>query len=431
MNIVEAFLKFNGQMIIVVSGLSGTGRTELASKLSSLLNFTTVDQKDFYKKNYDIKAKLPNGKEIIVWDSDDAINWDAFNTAVNLAKDNGVVVVGVSFNKALITFAPDYHFHISMPKQVLYEKRQKKIEANKEEHPEEYEEYEDGTARLVMNQITYPYYVETVKNSVVNKFYNTNKYSIDDMYDMSFDTLMEFISKSVYKDQQGGSKKRAKGGVSAAEVYAKFGLPYDNNVQVAERPSNAAEIYSRFGIPYGESSLPIPGISSMQNAPGNYTLPPIPGMPGNGEPEMPLLPAHMMIPHARQMQQTHQFGMVGGSNEPEEENLDIYRKYGIPHNMPFMPDSSFDDGAKDPESIYKKYGIPHSVPREQNGGMINVTNIPGDTYGEPSSSITTETDPMARIIYENKTSDYSIGEDVDIPLSIKLEEHTPNGFIYR
>ena len=56
--------------------------------------------------------------------------------------------------------------------------------------------------KLVINQPTYPYYLETLNKSNINKFINTNKYNQEQVYDQGFDSLMELIFDNLYKNRK-------------------------------------------------------------------------------------------------------------------------------------------------------------------------------------------------------------------------------------
>jgi uridine kinase len=55
MNIVEAYIKFNKGLIIVVSGISGCGKTTLARDIERDFNLKLIDQYDYYLEKYDNK----------------------------------------------------------------------------------------------------------------------------------------------------------------------------------------------------------------------------------------------------------------------------------------------------------------------------------------------------------------------------------------
>ena len=46
-----------------------------------------------------------------------------------------------------------------------------------------------------MNQLIYPYYLESTKKAKINKFINTNELTDAEVYDEAFDTLISFIDK--------------------------------------------------------------------------------------------------------------------------------------------------------------------------------------------------------------------------------------------
>ena len=202
MNVIEAYIKYHGQLIILVSGLSACGKTILAQNLSSDLKIPMIKQREFYKKDYNKTVKLSTGKEIIEWDSNDAIDWDKLNDKIAKDGKNGIVLVGTAFPKDKITFHPEYHFHVSVSKQNCLDQRGKVLEENKDKYPQEYKEFKDGTAKLIMDEVTYPYYKKSIEESIINKFFNSNKLSQNEMTGQAFDMVIELIEKFLYKDRK-------------------------------------------------------------------------------------------------------------------------------------------------------------------------------------------------------------------------------------
>ena len=197
MNVVEAYIKFNKQFIIFISGLSpGSGKTLVAKNIKKDFGIKMLNQINYYKKDYKNKIKLPNDKEIINWDSDDSIDWKNFNKDIKKNKSKGIIVCGFSFPKDKITEKANFHIHLSISKKNNLEKRKEMTENN-----DKYSHLDFNTIKLVMNQLTYPYYLDTLNRSNINKFINTNKYDKNQIYDQVFDSLMEFIFNSLYKDR--------------------------------------------------------------------------------------------------------------------------------------------------------------------------------------------------------------------------------------
>lgn len=201
MNIVEKYIHDKGQLLILVSGLPACGKLVLGKNISRDFKIKLIDQFDYYKKDYNVTATLPDGTELINWYTDDAIDWNKFNDDMNTLKKNGLVVVGISLPSDKIQSNVDYHIHLNLPKQLCIDRRKDFLEKNKEKYEEEYKLIGTQTEKLKMNQLVYPYYLESMKKSTINKFINMGEMSDDDVYDAAFDTLINFISKSVYGKQ--------------------------------------------------------------------------------------------------------------------------------------------------------------------------------------------------------------------------------------
>lgn len=212
MNIVEAYIKFKGQLVILISGLSGTGKKELANKICRDLKIGYISTLKFCKKDYNNKIKLPNGEEVINWDSDDAIDWKALNKEIDSQKSKGVVVSGEVFPTKNMSVPIDFHLHIKKKKQDIIQNRKDFLEKHKNE-PEfskEYKSMQDSTWAWKFNQITYPYYLKSVENSTITKFLNSSELNNDKIYDEAFDYLMNSISKYLYKDMKRIRRQQAR-----------------------------------------------------------------------------------------------------------------------------------------------------------------------------------------------------------------------------
>jgi adenylate kinase family enzyme len=193
MNIVEAYIKFNGQLVVLISGLPGCGKTGLGKSVARDFKIKLIDQYNYYKKDYDNKTTLPDNTTIVNWYTDDAIDWDKFNEDINAEKKSGVVVIGVSLPEDKLSFHPDTHIHLKISKQQCLEKRKVYLENNKDEYPEEYELLHTPAEKLKMNLLIFPYYLETIKKEKINKFININEIEDDKIYDEVFDYLINLI----------------------------------------------------------------------------------------------------------------------------------------------------------------------------------------------------------------------------------------------
>lgn len=195
MNIVEAYIKFNGQLIILVSGLSGCGKLALGKSITRDFKIKLLDQHNYYKKDYNVITSLPDGTKIINWYTDDAIDWEKFNDDINKYKKEGIAVIGMSFPVNKLNFDPDYHIHLNISKQICLEKRKEFLEKHKDEYMDEYKVINTPTEKLIMNQFIFPYDIESTKNSKVNKFVNINELTDEQVYDGVFEVLKDFIQR--------------------------------------------------------------------------------------------------------------------------------------------------------------------------------------------------------------------------------------------
>jgi len=194
-NIVEAYKEFNKQLIILISGLSGSGKTSLSENISRDFKLKLIDTKQFYKKDFDEKITLSNGVEVVNYDSDDAFDWEQMNKEVNKYKEEGIVVIGHLFPTNKLQFNADYHVHLKITKQELRKNRMEFIE----KHPEK--KFNIETESLRINALTYPYYLETLKKMKMDKYLDVSEMDDDVVYDIVFDDIIKFIKSAVYSSK--------------------------------------------------------------------------------------------------------------------------------------------------------------------------------------------------------------------------------------
>lgn len=212
MNIVEAYIKFKGQFIILISGLPGCGKLNIAKSLSKDFKFKLLDQYNYYKKDYNEMSTLQDGTKVINWYNDNAIDWDKLKDDIEKDKKKGVIVVGISFPQDKIR--GDYHVHLTMSKQMCMDKRKEFLEKHKDEnkYDQEYKILNTPTEKLIMNQLIFPYYLEARKNSKIDKWINMDTIeSEDDVYDIVFNHMLDIVKTYLAEhDKQIISEKTAK-----------------------------------------------------------------------------------------------------------------------------------------------------------------------------------------------------------------------------
>lgn len=192
MNIVEKYIEINSSLILFISGMSGCGKTQIGKFISRDFKIKLIDQDDYYIKSHDVKTKLGD-KEVINWYTDDAIDWDKFNKDIEKAKTSGVIVIGNTLPDDRMALKPDLHIQLSMSKQECVRRRLLFLEHDKQDINEEFE-------KLKINKLAYPYYLETVNRSKINKFVNITEKSDDTIYDDIFDIVISFIKVKLKQD---------------------------------------------------------------------------------------------------------------------------------------------------------------------------------------------------------------------------------------
>ena len=210
MNIVDAYIKFNSQLIILISGFSGSGKTVLARNIQRDFKLSFLNLNDFYREDYNEMVDLGNDIKVIDWDNPESIDWNKFNMEVNLNKSKGVVVSGFGFPKDKIDFKQDFHIRIDVPKPLLLDLRHKYLEENKDNKLNEFKNTD--TEKLILNKLSYGHYLKIKENSEYTYVYNLYGLSEEESvnldkitektYDVIFDYVIKEIEKNVYKSRK-------------------------------------------------------------------------------------------------------------------------------------------------------------------------------------------------------------------------------------
>ena len=121
MNILQAYIKYYKQFIILIIGLPCTNKSKIAKELVNdlklpIININHYLIKDKYtEKNVDdIKFKL--------YEDDQNYDWEKLNNDVNNIKTNGLILYGNYINKNKINFKIDFIFFINMNIELCTEK---------------------------------------------------------------------------------------------------------------------------------------------------------------------------------------------------------------------------------------------------------------------------------------------------------------------
>lgn len=192
MNVVEAYIKFNKQMIILISGLPGSYKSEVAKNLAKDFKLSYHNLREYTKADYNTEVELPNGSKMVDWDSVDAFDWDKVNETLENEKSKGIVMVGTTFPSNYITANIDNHSHIKISKRNYITRRHENLKKNPDKggNAKLVELIDTPTESLMINKVIFPNYLQNVEKSNINKFINANEMSADDIYDDLFDYLL-------------------------------------------------------------------------------------------------------------------------------------------------------------------------------------------------------------------------------------------------
>lgn len=203
MNVVEAYITFKNQLIIIISGLTGCGKTSVAKRIAKNFKINYIDQNNYYIKDFKNTITTPNNEEFNNIYTDDAIDWKKFNDDVNDKKSSGVIIN--AFTTSNIDFTPDIHIHLSMSKQRCIENRHKYLTKNKDKYKKEFEEIDSQLEKWKFNHLTYPYYLETRKNMDITNMINVTEQHEIETYNQVWDLIINdyiipYTKKINYKE---------------------------------------------------------------------------------------------------------------------------------------------------------------------------------------------------------------------------------------
>jgi len=190
MNIVEAYKKFNSQLIVLVSGYSGTHKSKIAKFIGKIFNLKCISLKQFYYPNYDTSITVASGENnnITLIDYDDiyrSVDWKKLNKYVK--ENNNIVICGFGFPSELITFKTDFHIYLKINKQKLFE--------NMDEYIKKRDIKDRENAKLIFNKITFNHNEKLMKDGKIDKFVNLNEMSFEETKKSIFDYLIFMIDK--------------------------------------------------------------------------------------------------------------------------------------------------------------------------------------------------------------------------------------------
>jgi ABC-type dipeptide/oligopeptide/nickel transport system ATPase component len=207
MNIVEAYKSQHKQLVILLSGFSGSGKSLIGKSLVKDMNrnkgeksseFVFLNLNDFYKDEKEYNKIIEVGElKVIDWDDPEAVDWEKFNKKINEVKSNGVVVSGFAFPKDKLNFFTDFHIHIKISKDDLIKNRHEFTQEKLDDKTSRVGEIGEEMEKRILNKVTFPHYLKSLEVSQINKFFTVENNQIKKVYDDAFDYLMEIIKKKL------------------------------------------------------------------------------------------------------------------------------------------------------------------------------------------------------------------------------------------
>lgn len=118
MNLIEAYLKYFNQLIILLIGYPCTNKSSYAKDLCLDASLNIINLNDYLIKDKYIEKVFTdvsnNNKEIKfkIYEDSENINWVKFNDDINNLKSSGVVIHCNFLDKEKINFDIDFAFYL-------------------------------------------------------------------------------------------------------------------------------------------------------------------------------------------------------------------------------------------------------------------------------------------------------------------------------
>jgi uridine kinase len=187
MNIIEAYKKYNSQLIILISGYSGTKKSKLAKFIAKLFDLKSVSLNNFYYEKYENYVDVKEDVKIL--DYDDiykSVDWKKLNDYV---KENKFIIIsGFGFPSELINFKTDFQIYLKINKQNLFQNREEFIKKHNSE-------LQDDILKLIFNKITFAHNEKIMKESKIDKYVNLNESNFEDVKKDACEYMFHKISK--------------------------------------------------------------------------------------------------------------------------------------------------------------------------------------------------------------------------------------------
>jgi len=197
MNIIQAYLKKYNKCIIAISGLCGSGKSNIAKQLALDLErnkvpFKLINLEEYRYNEKEIKATISEGNVVNDTENLGMYDWGKFNNDIEQFMGNGVIIYGEMLPESKLKIQPDIHLHVKQVKQNLLANRKKYVEKHNQTFDEEKE-------LQIMNKIIYPRYMKYLEeeSKKINKFLNANKKNEEELINEAFGYIMNFVQEKL------------------------------------------------------------------------------------------------------------------------------------------------------------------------------------------------------------------------------------------
>lgn len=186
MNLLEEYILRKGNIIILISGLSGSNRSLLAKEIEKDFKLLELVSLDNYCDSGRVKVIEFFENKVNDWDDIDVYDWDKFNE--NIKHDKNYVIFGDAFPKNKLKFEPNFHIHITISKDKLIEKRKEYINANLDKCKDMLV-FVDKLNTFI-NKITYSHYIKNRNDSKIDLWLKSDENTQEEMYNVTFDYII-------------------------------------------------------------------------------------------------------------------------------------------------------------------------------------------------------------------------------------------------